>query len=118
MTFRSKGDKEHLAEKQLKEFAQIHVENCTKLQDAGNRVLLNSSINCSLFSANFGYHKSCYQTFRAPSWTKVNSGKPFTFEKDCIEELFGVIEYLVVLKREVYTLCQLRELYATMKKSI
>ena len=30
MKFRSKDDKEHLAEKQLKQFAQIHVENCTK----------------------------------------------------------------------------------------
>ena len=30
MKFRSKDDKEHLAEKQLKQFAQIHVESCTK----------------------------------------------------------------------------------------
>ena len=36
VTFRSKDDKEHLAEKQLKEFVQIHVEICTKFQDAGN----------------------------------------------------------------------------------
>ena len=69
-----------------------------------------------MFSANVGYHKSCYQTFQARSWKKVHSDKPFTFEKDCIEELVGVIEYLVVLKREVYTLCQLRELYASIKK--
>ena len=67
MTSVSKDEKEHLAEKQLKEFAQIHVESCTKFQDAGNRTLLNSSINNSLFSANVKYHKSCYQTFRAPS---------------------------------------------------
>ena len=116
MTFRSKDDKEHLAEKQLKEFAQIHVENCTKFQDVGNRIQLNSSINSSLFSANVRYHKSFYQIFRAPSGKKVNSDKPFTFEKDCMEELVGVIEYLVVLKRKVYTLHQLRELYATIKK--
>ena len=64
VTFRSKDDKEHLAEKQLKEFVKIHVEICTKSQDAGNR----------------------------------------------IEELFGVIEYFVLLKMEVYTLRQLREL--------
>ena len=67
MTFVLKDEKEHLAEKQLKEFAQIHVASCTKFQDAGKRILLNSSINSSLFSANVGYHKSCYQTFRAPS---------------------------------------------------
>ena len=92
MTFRSKDDKEHLAEKQLKEFAEIHVKNCTNFQDAGNRILSNCSINSSLFSATVGYHKSCYQAFRAPSWQKVNSDKPFTFEKDCVEELVGVIE--------------------------
>ena len=34
MTFASKDDIEHLAEKQLIEFAQIHVEKCTELQDA------------------------------------------------------------------------------------
>ena len=107
-----------MAEKQLKEVTQIHVENCTKFQDAGNRILLNSSINSSLFSANVGYHKSCYQTFRVPSWKKVNSDKPFTFEKDHIEEFVGVTEYLVVSKREVYTLRQLRELYASIKKLI
>ena len=92
MTFVSKDEKEHLAEKQLKEFAQINVESCTKFQDAGNRILLNSSIKSSLFSANVGYHKSCYQIFRAPSWKIVKSDKPFTFKKDCIEELVGVIE--------------------------
>ena len=78
---------------------------------------MNSSIvKSSLFSANVGYHKSCYQTFRAPWWKKVNSDKLFTFQKDCIEELVDVVEYLVVLKREGYTLCQLRELYASIKK--
>ena len=101
--------------KQLKQFAQIHIENCIKFQDAENRILLNSSINSSLFSANVEYHKSCYQTFRAPSWKRINSDKPFTFEKDSIEELVGTIEYLVILKREVSTLRQLRELYATLK---
>ena len=117
MTFASKDDIEHLAEKQLKEFAQIHVEKCTEFQDAEKRVLLNSSINSSLFFANVGYHKSCYQIFPAPLWKKVKSDTPFTFEKDCIEELVGMMEYLVVLKREVYTLRQLRELYASIKKS-
>ena len=104
MTFRSKYDKEHLGKNQLKEFAQIHLENCTEFQDAGHRVLLNSSINSSLFSANFGYYKSCHQIFRAPLWKKVKSDKLYTFKKDYIEEHVGVIEYLVVVKREVYTL--------------
>ena len=118
MTFRSKYDKEHLAEEQLKELAKIHVANCTKFQDAENRILLNSLIISSLFSANVGYQKSCYQTSRAPSLKKVKPDKPFNLGKDCIEELIDVIEYLVVLKTEIYTLRQLRELYASIKKSI
>ena len=36
-------------------------------------------------------------------------------ERNYIDELADVIEYLVVLKREVYTLRQLRELYANVK---
>ena len=67
MTFRETDDSLHLDEKQLKEFAQIHVENGTKFQDAVQRILLNSSNTSTLFPANVGYHKSCYQTFRAPS---------------------------------------------------
>ena len=62
-TFPSKYCKEHLVEKELKEFTKIHVENYTKFQDAENRILLNYSINSSLFSANVGYHKSYYQMF-------------------------------------------------------
>ena len=41
ITFRETDDSLLLAEEQLKEFAQIHVENCIKFQDAGRRILLN-----------------------------------------------------------------------------
>ena len=75
MTFRKTDDSLHLAEKQLKEFAQIHVENCTKFQGAGHRILLNSSTTAIFFAANVGHHKSCYQAFRAPSWKKLNLKK-------------------------------------------
>ena len=78
---------------------------------------MKSSINSSLFSTNVGYRKSCCQTFRAPTWKKVKSDKSFTFEKDYIEELVGLIEYLVALKRKIYTLRQLKELYASIKKN-
>ena len=33
-TYRETNDSLHLAKKQLKELAQVHVENCTKFQDA------------------------------------------------------------------------------------
>ena len=115
MTFRETQDSEHLAEKQLKDFSKIHVDNCTKFKEAGERILLNSSI--TLFAANVGYHKSCYQAFRAPSWKKMlaNSEYSNSFERNCIDELVGAVEYLVVVKREVYTLRQLRELFANIK---
>ena len=115
MTFRETDDSLHLAEKQLKAFPQIHVENCTKFQDARQRILLNSSNTATLFAANVRYHKSCYQAFRAPSQKKSQSQEMYCPERNYIDELADVIEYLVVLKREVYTLRQLRELYANVK---
>ena len=117
MTFCETQDSEHLAEKQLKDFAKIHVDNCTKFKEAGERILLNSLITSTLFAADVGYHKSCYQAFRAPSWKKTlaNSEYSNSFERNCIDELVGVVEYLVVVKREVYTLRQLRELFANIK---
>ena len=54
MTFRETDDSFHLAEKELKEFAQSHVENCTKFQDAGQWILLNSSTTATLFTATVG----------------------------------------------------------------
>ena len=42
MTFRETDNSLHLAEKQLKEFAQIHVKNFPKIQDAGQQILLSS----------------------------------------------------------------------------
>ena len=75
MTFRESDDSLHLAEKRLKEFAQIHVENCTKFQDAGQQILLNSSTIATLFAAHVGYHKPCYQRFRASSRKKLNLDK-------------------------------------------
>ena len=41
MTFQETDDSLHFTEKQPKEFAQIHVENCTKVQDAKEQILLN-----------------------------------------------------------------------------
>ena len=116
MTFREIDDSLHLAEKQLKEFGQTHVENCTKFQDAGQRILLNLSITATLFAANIGYHKSCYQAFRVPSWKKTHSKEMYCSKRNYIDKLSDVIEYLAASKREVYTpLKQLRELCANIK---
>ena len=75
MTFQESDDSLYLAEKRLKEFAQIHVENCTKLQDVGQQILLNTSTTATLSAAHVGYHKPCYQAFRAPSRKKINLDK-------------------------------------------
>ena len=79
MTFRETDDSLHLTEKQLKEFAQIHVENCTRFQDAGQRILLNSSTIATLFAANVVYHKYCYQPFRALSGKKNSISRNILF---------------------------------------
>ena len=97
------------------EFAQIHVENCTKFQDAGRRILLNKSTTVTLFPANVGYCNSFYQAFWAPSREKTRSQKIYCSKRNYIHEPIDVVEYLVVLKREVYTIKQLRELYASIK---
>ena len=101
MTFRKTNDSLHLAEKQLKEFAQIHAENCTKFKGAGHRILLNSSTTVTFFAANLGYYKSCYQAFRGPSWKKTQSQEIYCSERNYIGKLVDVIEYLLVLESQV-----------------
>ena len=95
MTFRETIKSLHLTEKQLKEFAQIHVENCTKFQDAGQQILLNSSTTATLFAANVGYRKFYYQKFRAPSWKKTQSQEIYCSERNYISELVDLIDYLI-----------------------
>lgn len=56
------------------------------------------STTATLFAANIRYHKSCDQSFRASYW-----------KKHLIDELSDVIEYLNVLKREIYTIRQVCE---------
>ena len=101
MIFRKTNDSLHLAKKQIKEFAQIHVENCTMFQAARHRILLNSSTTATFFAANVGYYKSCYQAFRALSWKKTQSQEIYCSERNYIDKLVDVIEYLVVLKSQV-----------------
>ena len=96
------NDSLHLAEKLWKEFAQIHVWSCTKFQDAGQRIFVSLSTTGILFAANVGYHKSCYQAFRAPSWKKTFSRELFCSERNYITEF-------IYLRRGVCTLRQLTE---------
>ena len=110
-------DKEHLVEKILKEFAEIHVKKETKFKEAGERILLNAKIK-SLFASNSGYHMQCYRSFRASSWKRIKTGSrdQEISSKDHVTEFISIVEYLVILKREIYTLKHLRELYADIKQ--
>ena len=111
MTFRETDDSLHVAGKQPNKFAQIHVENSTKFHDTEQQCLLNYATTVTLFAANIGYHKSCYQTFRALLWKRTCSQKIYCLERNYIIKLVDVIDYLVVLKREMCALRQPRELY-------
>ena len=117
MLMRDVGDMVHKAEKKMVEFAKVHIEKKTKYEAAGERILLTLSTS-SLFAANVGYHQTCYDAFRSSSWKRGISFVQQTArpEQNYIDEFVGVIEYLVVLKKEVYTLSRLKELYADIKK--
>ena len=80
MTFKETKDSLHLTEKKPKEFAQIHVGNCTKFQDAREQVLLNWATTVTLVATNIGFRKSCYQAFRAPSLKKACFQEIYCFE--------------------------------------
>ena len=46
--------------------------------------------------------------FRSPKWNKINKcGR----KQLSVDELLNLIEYLVVVKKEIYTLAQLRGFY-------
>ena len=54
MQMRMKGEDLHQAEQQLIEFGQIHQTQNSKYRDV----------------ADVGFHNSCYENFRSPSWRK------------------------------------------------
>ena len=113
ISLKNVGDTVHLAEKRLTEFAKIHVGNQTKYQEAGERILLTLSTK-SLFAADVGYRRMCYESFRSPKWKKGKTKDENTrdHESNTTSELLNLIEYLIVVKNEVYTLSQLREFFA------
>ena len=79
--------------------------------------MLNSSTAAALCAA-VGYHKYCYQEYRAPFWKKTYSQEIYCSERNYIDELADVVEYLVVLEMKVYIFRQLRELYANTKEVV
>ena len=80
--------------------------------------MLNFSTTATLFAANVGNGKGCYQTFRDLYWKKTRSQEIYCSKRSYIAELVDVIKFLIVLKREMYTIRQLRELYANIVRKV
>ena len=65
----------------------------------------------SYFDADVGYHKYCYDVFRSSKWNKKKSVEENNCRKASVDELLKLVECLVVAKKEIYTLAQLRGFY-------
>ena len=65
----------------------------------------------SMFAADVGYHKSCYDVFRSPKWNKKKSVEKNNCHQSSIDKLLNLIEYLIVVKKEIYTLAQFKGSY-------
>ena len=131
MTFREIHDFLHLAEKQLEEFAQIDGESCSKfpIPDSCSKFQIPDSGLCwiaqllLLFLLLMLYTKSLVTKSLVTTYLELHRGKKLDFKKYIVlkeisDELVDVIEYWVVLKREVYTLRQLREICTNIAPSL
>ena len=80
------------------------------MKSPAERILLTLSTKL-LLAADVGYHKSCYDVFCSPKWNKKKSVEENNRRQSSVDELLNVIEYLAVVKKEIYTLAQLRGFY-------
>ena len=112
ITFRNIGETVHAAEKRLVEFANIHVNKESMYKAGGERILLTLSTK-SLFAADVGYHRACYESFRSPKWKKEKEKEDLhnSSREIDVKEFLNLVEYLITVKKEVYTLSQLRDFY-------
>ena len=122
MDRKQEEEKLHEVEKSMIEFAAIHMKNRTLHLAAAERIHLMLGTSGSLFSANVGYHQCCYKSFRSGHFrasTQNDTSSTASVAKDhtddIVNEFICVIEHLVVVRKEVYTLRQLRELWADTK---
>ena len=114
MFLKKSGEEVHMVEKQLTDFATLHKDKNTKYETAADRIFLTLSTRDKLFTANVGYHKDCYASFRSPKW-KIDKAAQYSEKERHATEFIDLIEYLIVKQKEVYTLVQLRSLYAEIK---
>ena len=109
----------HEVEKTMIQFAEIHLRKNTPTHfGAAERIYLMMGTTGTLFDANVGFHQCCYKSFtsghfRTPSNTPAPNKQNDI--QDLVDEFITVVENLVVRKKEVYTLRQMRELWANVK---
>ena len=87
-----------------------NISNNTKLKSPAARTLLTLSTKL-LLAADIGYHKSCYDVFCSPKWNKKKNVEENNRRQSSVDELLNLTEYLVVVKKEIYALAQLRGFY-------
>ena len=109
----------HEIERTMIEFASIHSKHQTNFVSAAERIHLILG-NQSLFSANVGFHRCCYSSFTSSHYKKLIAAElppppPSANTEDLVDEFITVIDQLIVRKKEVYTLCQLRKLWANVR---
>ena len=111
------------AEDTLKEFAELHIRNNNeKYVEASKRILLVLSTK-SLLAANVAYHrKECYQPFRANGWKRQKSSDTSvgnyeaSKNNEAWDSLCQFVKYSILIKKEVYTVAQLRCMYNELQK--
>ena len=112
MTLKKYGKENDQAEKTSTKFANIHIQNDTKYQDAAQRILLRQNVS-TLFEANVSFHKDCYQSFRSPCWrrsSQKSKSNKITHDDESIE-FFKLVSYHIIERHEIYTLAKLRKAY-------
>ena len=108
---RREGEKLHEAEKKLLEYAHIHEVSGSRYHSAGQRILLQNSIR-SLFLQDVAYHRQpCYKNFTTNTWKRSIAPKddPASDESVILTEFLDLVELNVIVKRDVYTVAQLRK---------
>ena len=95
------------AKKKSTGYAEIPTSNNTKLKKLGQRILPPLSTK-SLLAADFGHNKSCHYVCHSPKCNKKKNVEQNTSGQSTVDELLNLTEYLVVVKKEIYILAQLR----------
>ena len=103
----------------MREFATVHVKLQTKAHlAAAERIQLVLGVTGTLFDQNVGFHWPCYKSFTSGHFkTSLSKSQPTPHAcmEELVDEFITLVDQVVVRKKEVYTLRQLRELWADIR---